>query len=189
MKLNLGCGRSTLYGWTNVDRIQLPGVDVVADLNTALPFDDDSADEILLSHTLEHIQNTLPLMEELHRVAKPDALLVVAVPYGTSDDAWEDPTHVRPYFLGSFNYFSQPFYWKADYGFRGDWKTEEIVIVADDRFRGKEPAEIARALHTERNVAREMVVSMRAIKPIREPLRELQEPNKITVIFQGDQQP
>lgn len=189
MKLNLGCGRNTLYGWTNVDRMKLPGVDVVADLNEALPFEDDSVDEILLSHTLEHIPNALGLMQEAHRVAKPDALLIAAVPYGTSDDAWEDPTHVRPYFLGSFNYFSQPLYWRADYGYRGDWKIEEIVIVADDRFRGRPPEEIAKALHTERNVAREMVVSMRAVKPIREPLRELQEPNKITVIFREDQQP
>jgi hypothetical protein len=115
--------------------------------------------------------------------------LVVAVPYGTSDDAWEDPTHVRPYFLGSFGYFSQPLYWRADYGYRGDWKTEEIIIVVDDRFRGREPEEIAKALHFERNVAREMIVYLSAVKPIREPLRELQEPNKITVVFHGDQQP
>lgn len=187
MKLNLGCGRNTLYGWVNVDREKLPGVDVVADLNGPLPFDDNSADELLLSHTLEHIPNALGLMQELHRIAKPGTRIVASVPYGSSDDAWEDPTHVRPYFLNSFNYFSQPLYWRADYGYRGDWKVEQIVLVIDERFRGKEPEDIAKALHFERNVAREMVVNMSAVKPIREPLKELQEPNKVTVIFQGDQ--
>lgn len=31
------------------------------------------------------------------------------------DDAVEDPTHARQYFLNSFGYFLQPFYWRADY--------------------------------------------------------------------------
>ena len=80
-----------------------------------LPFEDNSATHILMSHVLEHIQNPLPMMEELYRVAKPGCLMVIACPYGSSDDAWEDPTHVRPIFASSTLYFSQPAYWKADY--------------------------------------------------------------------------
>jgi hypothetical protein len=48
-------------------------------------------------------------MEELHRIAKPNAKVVFKVPYGSSDRAFEDPTHVRQYFLHSFDYFCQPF--------------------------------------------------------------------------------
>ena len=64
LKLNLGCGRTILDGWINVDAVALPGVDVVADLDRCrtapLPFDDASAGEFLLSHVLEHLSDPLP---------------------------------------------------------------------------------------------------------------------------------
>jgi len=126
MKLNIGCGRTPLKGWLNVDCMAAVGedsiVDIIANLDAdqvKLPLEDDSCDEFLLSHVLEHINKPLPLMEELHRIAKPGALAVVRCPYGSSDDAWEDPTHVRPYFMNSFGYFSQPFYWRAQYDTMG----------------------------------------------------------------------
>ena len=65
-------------------------------------------------------------MQELWRIAKPNAKMVIRVPHGASDDAWEDPTHVRAYFSNSFGYYSQPYYWRADYGYRGDWLHEKL---------------------------------------------------------------
>lgn len=127
LRLNLGCGRSALPGWINVDQVKLPGVDLVQDLNNMqrdsmwgmagwdARFSENSVDQFMMSHTIEHITNTLPLMQELHRIAKPDALCTIRCPYGSSDDADEDPTHVRRYFLGSWGYFSQPYFWKAQY--------------------------------------------------------------------------
>lgn len=122
IRLNLGCGRNIMSGWVNVDQVGLPGVDMIANLDgfgrpgvKLFPLEEGSVDQFLLSHTIEHIQHTLPLMQELYRVAKPNAVCTVHVPYGSSDDAWEDPTHVRAYFLGSWGYFSQPYYWKAQY--------------------------------------------------------------------------
>jgi predicted SAM-dependent methyltransferase len=98
-KLNVGCGRSTLPGWINLDGYALHGVDIVADLEqcvgSPLPIASDSISEFLLSHVLEHIQNALPMMQELYRIAVPEAIMTVRVPYGSSDDAFEDPTHVR----------------------------------------------------------------------------------------------
>lgn len=175
MKLHLGCGRTILSGWTNLDCIALPGVDVVADLETCqttpLPFDDNSVDEIFSSHVLEHIRNILPLMQELWRVAKPDARMIARVPHGASDDAWEDPTHVRPFFTQSFGHFSQPYYWRADYGYRGDWQPETLVFIPREQ---RPYPELSAALAKERNVVREMVATLRAVKPAREPRRDLQ---------------
>ncbi|MGY1423744.1 class I SAM-dependent methyltransferase [Bacillus cereus] len=69
-KIHLGCGKTILEGWINIDITPLEGVDVVADLNQCgtkpLPFESDSIDEFLASHLLEHIQKPLDLMEELH---------------------------------------------------------------------------------------------------------------------------
>lgn len=140
-----------------------------------LPFADDTVDEFLLSHILEHLVEPLALFQELHRIAKREARAVVRVPYGGSDDAFEDPTHVRQYFLNSFGYFSQPFYWRADYGYCGDWIAEKITLVVDKKEHEGMPGEkILTRAHTLRNVVKEMVVELVVVKPIREPRRELQ---------------
>lgn len=187
LRLNLGCGRSAMPGWVNVDQVKLAGVDVVADLSACrykpLPFDDGSVSEFYLSHVIEHIPDTLALMQELHRAAKPGALLTARTPYGSSDDAWEDPTHVRAYFIQSWGYFSQPYWWRSDAGFRGDWQPEtlELMVYKDEYKDGQLPT-LQRVLR-ERNVVREMVATLRCVKPIREPRRELQSLPQIKFIL------
>jgi SAM-dependent methyltransferase len=187
VKINLGCGKHILDGWLNVDRVAGPGVGVVCDLGQpgrGLPFADGSFNELLLSHVLEHISDPLALMQELHRIARDGATLIVRVPYGSSDDAWEDPTHVRPYFLSSFSYFGQPWYWRADYGYRGDWMVEELVLIVDARFRGQHVDSIMQSVKTERNVVKEMVGILSAVKPIRKQLADLQTAQAIKIAFE-----
>ena len=187
-RLNLGCGRDVRTGWTNLDAMPLPGVDVVADLercaDTPLPFANDTFDELLLSHVIEHIEATLPLMQECWRIAKPGALAIVRVPHGSSDNAWEDPTHVRPYFLGSFNYFTQPFYHQADYGYRGDWLPRRHTVVV--RRKGREDwtaQQVMEAERRERNIIEEIIVELEAIKPARPPKANLQTPIDLRIAW------
>ncbi|HYF93930.1 MAG TPA: glycosyltransferase [Symbiobacteriaceae bacterium] len=187
-RLHLGCGRNILPDWINLDIVSLPGVDIVADLDACgeqpLPLNDNSVDEFQANHLLEHLRNPLPFMQELYRVAKPGAAAVFRVPYGSSDDAYEDPTHVRQYFLGSFQYFSQPIYWRADYGYRGDWEVAQITLYVDkERYQGKPLDEVHRDVYSLRNVVREMQVELRAIKPMREPKRELLRAPKISCVL------
>ncbi|PFI23090.1 hypothetical protein COI75_14460 [Bacillus cereus] len=61
-------------------------------------FDVNSIEEFLAVHLLEHIQRPLDSMEELHQIAKQNAIMVCHVPCGFSDDAFEDPTHIRQFF-------------------------------------------------------------------------------------------
>lgn len=183
-KLHLGCGRDIKAGWVNLDHKEGPGIDVVADLddcaNQPLPFEDDTFDEILASHLLEHLQNPLPFLQELHRISKPGAQAVFRVPYGSSDDAFADPTHVRQYFIESWGYFSQPFYWRADYGYRGDWDPGYLLLTVEgDTFEGCTPDEVLNGVMTLRNVVREMTAVLTAVKPIREPIKELQSKPQI----------
>ena len=115
------------------------------------------------------------MMQELHRIAKPGAKAVFRLPYGSSDDAFEDPTHVKQYYLQSFGYFSQPYYWRADYGYRGDWKTDKITLyVNEEKYLHYSFEQLYEELMSKRNVVSEMVVELTAIKPIREAKRELQ---------------
>ena len=185
-RLNVGCGRSALEGWINLDRSPGPGVDVVADLDavrsTPIPLADDSVDEFLLSHVIEHLADPLGLMQELWRIAKPGALAGIRVPHGASDDAWEDQTHVRPYFVGSFGFFAQPWYWRADYGYRGDWQPERVTLRVDRALVVDPDAQrFFRRIQTERNLVREMVAELRAVKPARAPKRELMRPPAVTI--------
>lgn len=186
LKLNVGCGRNILPGWVNIDAQKLEGVDCVVDLDRCidnpLPFENDSVDEFLLSHVLEHLHEPLALMQELHRVAKPGAKMTIRVPYGSSDDAYEDPTHVRPYFIGSFAYFSQPVYWRADYGYRGDWQPEVVTVTvptADNQ--GLSVDEVYKKIMHNRNVVTEMVVQLTAIKPVRAPQAGLYTPPHLSI--------
>ena len=113
-------------------------------------------------------------MAELHRIARADARVVMRLPHGASDDAWEDPTHRRAYFPGSFGYFSQPYYWRTDYGYRGDWQPEQVVLmVPAAECAGLSIDAIHRRTLRERNVVAEMEATLRAVKPIRPPRRDL----------------
>ena len=173
-RLHLGCGTDIRAGWINLDRRKLPGVDIVADLDACararLPFSDDSIEEFYASHVLEHVHDTLSLMQELHRIAKPGAKAVFRVPYGSSDDADEDPTHVRRFFLKSFYYYCQLGYTHADYAYTGDWDTESIVLSVDQkRHAGKSFEELMEDVRERRNMVREMTATLRAVKPARAP--------------------
>lgn len=186
-RLNVGCGRNIKEGWLNLDSASLPGVDLVCDLENvrakpiALP--DGSVDQFLISHVIEHIHDSLGLMQELWPLATPGAIAVIRVPHGGSDDAWEDPTHLRAYFPGSFGYFSQPFYSNADYGYRADWNADKLtLLVYRSRCAGLTAQQIISKSQVERNVVKEMICELRAVKPIREPRRELQTRGQIEIL-------
>jgi SAM-dependent methyltransferase len=134
--LNLGCGRNTEIGFINIDRVAGPKVDRVVDLEEGkLPQRDGSVDCILASHVLEHITNLIPLMRECHRVLKPGGYLIAIVPHAGSDDAWEDPTHVRAFTENSWMYWDRRLY--ARDGHHGSYPSpvdfileiEKIIIV------------------------------------------------------------
>ncbi|MBK1665998.1 hypothetical protein CKO38_04130 [Rhodospirillum rubrum] len=101
MKLNLGCGSHRLAGWVNVDRAATLAPDQVVDLEAVpWPWADDSAEEILLSHVLEHLgptpANFLAIMSELWRICRPGAQITIFVPHPRHSSFLNDPTHIRP---------------------------------------------------------------------------------------------
>jgi len=100
MKLNMGCGHNKLEGWVNVDLFPECAPDVVCDLESLpWPWPDDSVDEVLFNHALEHLgQDTrtfLGMMKELYRVCRNGAEIAINVPHPRHDDFINDPTHVR----------------------------------------------------------------------------------------------
>jgi SAM-dependent methyltransferase len=107
VRLNLGVGRRPRDGFYGLDLIEMPGVDVVADLNEPLSgLPDNSVAAVYTHHTFEHVVNFLPLLKEIHRVVVPDGRVEVVVPHFSNPYGYSDPTHVRFFGLYTFYYFA-----------------------------------------------------------------------------------
>lgn len=111
MRLNLGCGYNKLEGYVNVDHDPNCKPDIVADLEQPLPFEDNSVDEIVLSHILEHLgQDTktyFAVWKEFYRVLKDQGVIKITVPHWAHDNFHHDPTHVRKVTPVGVDMFSQ----------------------------------------------------------------------------------
>lgn len=105
-KLNLGCGFRTLEGYINLDIVDVPGVDVVWDINKLpLPFEDNSFEEIICDDLLEHIFDYIPILTELHRILAHGGLLKIRSPHFTCKSNWMNPTHLRSFSVDTFQFF------------------------------------------------------------------------------------
>lgn len=116
MKLNLGSGKSKLEGFIGVDIKQFPEVEVVHDLGKVRwPFDDDSCDEAVASHFLEHLsgKERIFFFNELFRVLKRGAKCTIVTPHWASTRAYGDVTHQWPP-VSEFFYFYLSKAWRKD---------------------------------------------------------------------------
>ncbi len=70
------------------------------------PLEDGSFDVIYASHIMEHMKDNIEFMEEIYRIAKPNAKVIIRVPHFSGRSAWCDPTHLRAYSYYQFYYYS-----------------------------------------------------------------------------------
>lgn len=83
MKLNLGSHNKRIEGYTNIDVLELPNVDIVHDLTVfPWPFDMSTIDEILMQEFLEHIgwRQTEAVVNECYRILRPGGKIKIQVP-------------------------------------------------------------------------------------------------------------
>jgi predicted SAM-dependent methyltransferase len=84
MKLQLGCGRKERPGedWLNVDIIAGSNVDIISSAHELTNIGDNSVDEILAEHLLEHLTfyQANRALAEWYRVLRPGARLTLEVP-------------------------------------------------------------------------------------------------------------
>ncbi|MFA6536510.1 MAG: methyltransferase domain-containing protein [Candidatus Paceibacterota bacterium] len=106
-RLNLGCGHDIKSGWINVDSINLPGVDIVHDLNQLpLPFKNNQFEEILCQDVLEHLEY-IPVLKEIHRILDVGGQIKIRVPHFTSRVNFMDPTHKKMFSIRTFDFFTK----------------------------------------------------------------------------------
>jgi len=176
--LNAGSGRdyrnsTTDEKWVNVDQNPKVNPDVVAPLEDLSQLADDTFDEVRLCHVWEHCDDLIRPMEELWRVMKHGARLVVQCPYYTNVWAWGDPTHKHAISEHTFMFLNYPAY--ESNAKRGtsmsqlfpkcDFDIKRIVKVpcaGTETFKDE-----AFAIKHYFNVIEEIQVELLAVKPLR----------------------
>jgi len=134
MKLDVCCGRHKVPGYIGVDIQQFDGVDIIADLNSGWPFDNNSIDEVYCKDGIEHLKKPIHTMNEIHRVLKPGGKAVLIVPSTTGLGAFQDPTHVSYWNLNSFPYYEKGHSWRDQYPnmISAEFIAESIIEVGKE---------------------------------------------------------
>lgn len=104
-KINLGAGNLIIDGYENHDiGKHRPEIMHSFDLNIfPYPLDDNIYDEVRMHDVLEHLDEPLKIIDEIHRILKPNGLLHMRVAGWKSEHCWDDLTHKRVYGLGAFD--------------------------------------------------------------------------------------
>jgi SAM-dependent methyltransferase len=106
MILELGCGPNKTPGRIGIDKIDLPCVDIVADLDKGFPFlPDSSVDEIHSRSFFEHVNDLSHFMAEIVRILKPNGKCILFVPHFSNPYYYSDYTHKNFMGLYTFYYF------------------------------------------------------------------------------------
>ena len=105
-KLNLGCGRFKKEGFINVDVDARTQPEVLHDLNAyPYPFSEAEFGHIEADHVLEHLNDPIRTMKELHRILQPEGTLVVRLPHFSR--GFTNPDHKRGFDF-TFAYWFDP---------------------------------------------------------------------------------
>jgi SAM-dependent methyltransferase len=105
--LNIGSGHRQRAGAVNLDINRDTHPDVVHDLNhRPWPFPDAAFSEVHAYDVLEHLDDVMGTMEEIHRICRPGAMVYLTMPHFTSSNAFTDITHRHQFGWFSFHYFT-----------------------------------------------------------------------------------
>jgi len=109
--LQLGAGEQRLGeepgSVVRVDLREDTKPDVVWDLDRfPWPFEESSFDLIDCTDVIEHLEDVVRVMEEIHRVGRPGARVRIATPHYSSSNSFTDPTHRHHLGIFSFDYFT-----------------------------------------------------------------------------------
>lgn len=109
MKLNIGAGDTKYEGFLNCDYSDIFNPDYQFDIEKDVwPFKDNSVDEIIIHHVLEHLgEGYFHALQEMYRVCKPNAIIDIRVPHFKHQYMWHDPTHKRPITYYGLRLFSK----------------------------------------------------------------------------------
>jgi SAM-dependent methyltransferase len=107
LELGAGLTRSSA-GVVTLDRAASTGPDVVHDINVVpWPLETSSFGLIRCYDVIEHLEDLVSVMGEIHRVGAPGARVEITTPHYSSANSWTDPTHRQHLGVRSFDYFTE----------------------------------------------------------------------------------
>jgi SAM-dependent methyltransferase len=106
--LDIGCGlRRAEPGAIGMDWSPESGAEAIWDLNQyPWPLPEGAFGRVHMSHIVEHLDDIVRGMKEVHRVAKDGALVFVATPHFSSHNSYTDPSHRYHLAAATFEYFT-----------------------------------------------------------------------------------
>jgi len=144
VRIDFGCGQNCTVGqdgkkYIGVDIVALPGVDVVHDLTVfPYPFEDNSVDEIISNHFVEHLtgDDFIKHFDECYRILKLGGKMQVCHPYCFSARAFQDPTHKTFIPAERYMYFDKN--WRVGnkldhYPIKSDFEYAVFVTYHEDK--------------------------------------------------------
>src|SRR3990167_4434125 len=109
LALDLGSGADPVnipeITLVHLDRVEGPEVSLVCDLHNGIPTPSNIFDMVFALDVIEHLQDVVKIMNEIHRVLVPSGTVYIRVPLWGSYDHQTDPTHVRGFSRYSFDIF------------------------------------------------------------------------------------
>ncbi len=124
--LDIGCGRNKTPGAIGIDSNPRSAADVIHDLdNVPYPFPDNEFDLIIGNQVIEHVGDVLAVVAELHRIARPGAIIRLDTPHYSDVASYTDPTHRRHLTTESFSYFTNK---RTDYDYYSEVRLRPLLI-------------------------------------------------------------
>lgn len=169
MKLDIACGQNKQKGFKGVDIAPGEGVDFVWDLEQFpwKPFEDDSVEEVHVSHYAEHTKDLMKFMDEIWRICRDGAKVTIVGPYYTSIRCWQDPTHTRALSEATWMYFNSE--WRKlnkldHYPIKSNFAVTNMVVFFNPPWDKKtEEARLFAQQHYW-NVISDIVVELKVVK-------------------------
>jgi len=109
--IDIGCSIGKLQGAIGIDLRAHPNIDknlttnIIANINDPFPIKSNSFDLIIANNIIEHVENVVATMEEIHRTGKKNSLVVLRTPHYSHPESYRDPTHRWQFTWESFDYF------------------------------------------------------------------------------------
>ncbi len=107
LKLNIGSGNLRIPGFLNVDNNpNAKEADLVHNLDQLpWPIEDSSVEAVIMDHSLEHLEDTIGVIQELYRICREGAHLEIRTPHFSGN--WTHPGHKRAMGVGLFDHFDR----------------------------------------------------------------------------------
>ena len=118
-KINIGCRIKKFEGFIGID-VNDWKQEIIWDIEKGIPLPDNSVSEIIASHLLEHIRDLELVMNECHRVLKPEGEMKIVCPYKRN----HTPVHVRLIEEATFEFFRD----EAELYNNLSWKIKSMTV-------------------------------------------------------------